>query len=165
MRPRKNEMQTPNFSLEKLERPDNQRLFEFFEPKVEDILPAKMSDAVAELLYRHHLGFIDERAHVRLNALFIDPPADMTERLKRACDHLGVTGDHAELYGLAADHADMIEQLTVRVNSQAWPIGNLETLKTYLERAQQGDAEALPPVLAYVMHEAVRQGLARQVDP
>ena len=126
---------------------------------------AKTLDAVAELLYRHHLGYMDARAHARLDALFTDPPEDMMTRLKKACDHLGVTGENVEFYATAADYRDMLEQLAERVEAGAWSIGNLETLKTSLERARRGDTEALPPVLAYVMHDAVKQGLARQVDP
>lgn len=117
----------------------------------------------AELLHRRFLGYMDTRAHHRLEALFSEPPPDMTARLLKACEHLGVTGEHAELFGLAAEHRGALKALWQRVEAGAWPIGNLEVLKAYLKRARAGDAEALTPVIAYVMHEAVAAELATQL--
>jgi hypothetical protein len=53
------------------------------------------SPRLAELLARYHLGMIAPKAAARLAAIFEAPPADALERLARACDHLGVTGDQA----------------------------------------------------------------------
>jgi hypothetical protein len=53
------------------------------------------SPRLAELLARYHLGMIAPNAAARLAAIFEAPPADALERLERACDHLGVTGDQA----------------------------------------------------------------------
>lgn len=113
----------------------------------------------AELLHRYYLGFLPARVKTRLEALFADPPADIAARLGKACEHLGVTGAHADLYARAADDKDVLEWLTACVEAGAWPIGNPEVLKGYLKRARGGDAEALSPVLAYVTQEAVRAEL------
>ena len=114
-----------------------------------------------ELLHRYHLHFMDARVYARLEALFTDPPVDMTARLKKACDHLGVTGEHAELFATAAEYQDALEQLTARVGAGAWPVGNLETLKDYLGRVRRGDASALRSVLTYITQEAVKRELSR----
>lgn len=117
----------------------------------------------AELLHRHYLGYMDARAYRRLEALFTEPPPDIKARLLKACEHLGVTGEYAELYGLAAEHRDALEALWQRVEAGAWPIGNPEVLRAYLKRARAGDAEALSPVVAYVMHEAVAAELSARL--
>lgn len=113
----------------------------------------------AELLHRHHLRFMDARVHARLEALFIEPPADMSPRLTRACEHLGITGEHAELFAQATDYQNVIEQLEARVEAGRWPIGNLEVLREHLKRTREGDADALHPVLAYVTDKAVEAEL------
>ena len=114
----------------------------------------------AELLHRHKLRFMDVNAHARLEVLFADPPADMTARLKKACEHLGVTGVYAELYALAVENRDALERLTARVEAGTWPIGNLGVLRDYLKRAREGDADALHPVVAYVMDKSVEKELS-----
>lgn len=117
----------------------------------------------AELLHRYYLGFLPARVKTRLEALFADPPADIAARLGKACEHLGVTGAHADLYALAAEHRDVLERLSTRVEAGAWPIGNPEVLKDYLKRAR-GDAEALSSVLAYVVQEVVQSELLHCSD-
>ncbi len=102
-----------------------------------------------------YLGFMDAKAHARLEALFTKPPADMMARLKKACEHLGVTGAHAELFVEAIDYQNAIEQLEARVEAGTWPIGNPGVLREHLKRSREGDAEALRPVLAYVTNKAV----------
>jgi hypothetical protein len=116
----------------------------------------------AELLHRHRLGYIEKRACRRLEKLFSDPPPDMTARLLKACEHLGVTGEYAELYEQAGDHAEALERLWGRVDAGVWPIGNANVLEAYLKRARGGDAEALRPVLAYVLQERVMEELEEQ---
>ena len=51
---------------------------------------------IPELLARYHLGLIPSRVGKRLAALFRDNPVDALERLERACDYLGITGEHAD---------------------------------------------------------------------
>ena len=53
---------------------------------------------VAELCIRHHLGMYRDRPAVdrRLAELFQTNPPDVLDRLERAADHLGVTGDDLE---------------------------------------------------------------------
>lgn len=64
------------------------------------------SPRLAELIARHELGMIAPRAAARLAALFEANPPDVLDRLERACDHLGVTGDRAaELVDEAARRA------------------------------------------------------------
>ena len=48
-RSRKNETNTPDFGLEKLEKPEGEQLLEFFEPKVEDNRPEKIADTLPRL--------------------------------------------------------------------------------------------------------------------
>lgn len=109
----------------------------------------------AELLHRHRLGYMDKTAHRRLSKLFTDAPADITQRLTRACEHLGVTGEYVDLYTQAVDHAEALEHLWVRVEAGEWPINNADVLRSYLERARGGDGEALEPVLVYLLHPTV----------
>ena len=120
---------------------------------------APLAAQEAELLCRHHLGFMDARAHARLEALFAEPPADIAARLTKTCAHLGVTAEHAELYALAADYRNVLERLEHRISAGQWPIRNPGVLKTYLKRARGGDTEALCPVLTYLAHEAVADEL------
>lgn len=108
------------------------------------------SPCVLELLLRHHLGFMDERAHERLSSLFKDPPADISERLIRACDHLKITGENAKVYSLTADYQEMITRLSIRVGADKWAIEQIATLRDYLARANKGDPQALLAVAAYV---------------
>ncbi len=49
MKSRKNEKKTPDFELEKLEKPDEKQLFELFESKVEDVRPERIADTVPRL--------------------------------------------------------------------------------------------------------------------
>ncbi len=64
------------------------------------------SPRLAELIARHELGMVEPRAAARLAALFEANPPDVLDRLERACDHLGVTGDRAaELVNEAAARA------------------------------------------------------------
>lgn len=44
LKSRKSEMTAPDFALEKLEKPGDSKLFEFFESKVKDIRPEKSSE-------------------------------------------------------------------------------------------------------------------------
>lgn len=105
---------------------------------------------ILELLLRHHLGFMDNRVHERLSMLFKNPPADIDERLARACEHLSVSGANAEVYALAAGYQEAITRLTVRLEADAWVIGNIATLEDYLARANKGDPQALLAVVAYI---------------
>lgn len=58
------------------------------------------SDRITELLARHALGEYQRRPAVqaRLDAIFAEwpTPAGTLDRLLTACDHLGVTGEHAD---------------------------------------------------------------------
>ena len=58
-------------------------------------------DRVAELCIRHHLGMYRDRPAVdrRLAELFQTNPPDVLDRLERAADHLGITGDDLERLG------------------------------------------------------------------
>ena len=104
----------------------------------------------AELLLRHQLGLMDMKVHRRLSALFRDVPADITERLIRACTYLNITGADAEVYALAADHQCALARLKTRVEADTWSINDLVVLKTYLTRADTGDSRALLAVLDYM---------------
>lgn len=113
----------------------------------------------AELLLRHHLGYMDAKAHQRLTELFMEEPADIRQRLERACEHLKVTGANAETYALAVDHQKMIERIKTRVGAGTWLIANLDVLKEYLRRASSGEVEALLAVVNYVMLSEVTDAL------
>lgn len=49
LKSRKNETNTHDFGLEKLEKPDDGQSLEFFESKVDDILPEKTADTLRRL--------------------------------------------------------------------------------------------------------------------
>jgi hypothetical protein len=97
----------------------------------------------------------------RLSELFRDPPPDVAQRLTAACKHLGVTGQHADLYlDVALHYRDLLERLVERVDAGAWSIGNAGVLAEHLKRARTGDAEALSAVVGYLQLEAVAAELA-----
>lgn len=114
---------------------------------------------VAELLMRHHLGYMDAKAHQRLSELFMEEPADIRQRLERACEHLKVTGANAETYALAVNHQKMMERLEARVGTGTWLIPSADVLKEYLVRASLGEVKALLAVVEYVMLSEVTDAL------
>jgi hypothetical protein len=52
-----------------------------------------LSPAVVELLLRHYAGDFDPRVRTRLERIFADNPPDAVERLQRAAQFLGLTGE------------------------------------------------------------------------
>lgn len=61
-----------------------------------------MTDAIAELIARYHLGLVPQREAERLALIFERNPRDALARLARAAVHLGITGEHAERMTQAA---------------------------------------------------------------
>lgn len=58
---------------------------------------------VVELLLRYALGEFSERVRTRLATVFEENPVDATERLEKAADYLGLTGEGITLVADALD--------------------------------------------------------------
>ena len=54
------------------------------------------ANRIPELLARYHLGLLPANVGRRLAHIFRTNPPDALERLDRAADYLGITGEHAE---------------------------------------------------------------------
>jgi hypothetical protein len=57
------------------------------------LAPPPLPAAVVELLLRHYAGDFTPRVRARLERVFTDNPPDAVERLQRAADYLGITGE------------------------------------------------------------------------
>lgn len=74
--------------------------------------PTSRERKIAELIARYQAGQFTPEVRARLAKRFADNPPDAEERVLRACDHLGVTGE-----GLA--EADQLAQEAYE--AAGWP--------------------------------------------
>lgn len=58
--------------------------------------PEDVAKRIPELLARYHLGLVPANVGRRLALIFKHDPPDALERLERAADYLGITGEHAD---------------------------------------------------------------------
>lgn len=65
--------------------------------------PPDLPDAVVELLLRYELGEFSPRVRARLADIFQTDPPDAVERLQKAADYLGLTGEGVDLVAAAVD--------------------------------------------------------------
>jgi len=67
------------------------------------VKPPDLPDAVVELLLRYELGEFSPRVRARLASIFQEDPPDAIERLQKAADYLGLTGEGLPLVAAAVD--------------------------------------------------------------